>query len=159
MSNDFLNSIRENEKIIFKLIRIYSDQSDDQQDLYQEIIFQLWKAHKSFQGRSKISTWIYRVALNTALAHINLKKKHLKTIPLQDIGIQFEEKIDSKLEDEISEMYQQIRNLNEIDRAIIFLYLEDKNYEEIAGITGFSATNVGSRLNRIKLKLKNKMSK
>ena len=133
MSNDFLNSIRENEKIIFKLIRIYSDQSDDQQDLYQEIIFQLWKAHKSFQGRSKISTWIYRVALNTALAHINLKKKHLKTIPLQDIGIQFEEKIDSKIEDEISEMYQQIRNLNEIDRAIIFLYLEDKNYEEIAG--------------------------
>lgn len=158
MSDDFLNSIKKNEGIIFKLIRIYADRDEDQQDLYQEIIYQLLKSHNSFQGKSKISTWIYKVVLNTSLTHINLKKKHSKTVSLQDMGIQIEEKKDTHFEDSITEMYRQIRQLNEIDRAIIFLFLEGQNYEEIAAITGFSTTNVGTRLNRIRVKLKNKMT-
>ncbi len=159
MSYDFLKTIKENEGIIFKLIRIYAEQYDDQKDLYQEIVYQLWKSFHTFQGNSKISTWIYKVALNTSLAHINLKNKHSKTISIQDIRFQIEEKNDVQSEDKITEMYQQIKQLNEIDRAIIFLFLEGKSYEEIALITGFTITNIGTRLNRIKLKLKNQIAK
>jgi RNA polymerase sigma factor (sigma-70 family) len=71
MSYNFLETIKENEGIIYKLVRIYAEQYDDQQDLYQEIIYQLWKSFNTFQGKSKISTWIYKVALNTSLAHIS----------------------------------------------------------------------------------------
>jgi RNA polymerase sigma factor (sigma-70 family) len=159
MRYDFLETIKENEGVIFKLVRIYADQYDDQKDLYQEIIYQLWKSFHSFQGNSKISTWIYKVALNTSLAQINLKKKHSKTISLQDIRLQFEENIDTQLEDKITEMYQHIKQLNEIDKAIVFLFLEDKSYEEIADIMGFTITNIGTRMNRIKSKLKNQIDK
>lgn len=159
MSDDFLNTIKEHEGIIFKIVKIYAEQYPDQQDLYQEIVYQLWKSHHSFQGKSKISTWIYKVALNTSLAYLHLKKKHSKTISFQDISVQFEEKIDTQHEDKIAEIYQQIKQLNEVDKAIIFLFLEGKNYEEIASITGFTTTNIGTRLNRIKQKLKNQMSK
>jgi RNA polymerase sigma-70 factor (ECF subfamily) len=94
MSYDFLDTIKENERAILKLVRIYADQHEDQKDLYQEIIYQLWKSFQSFQGNSKISTWIYKVALNTSLAHINFKNKHSKTISIKDIGLQFEENND-----------------------------------------------------------------
>jgi RNA polymerase sigma factor (sigma-70 family) len=159
MSDDFLDTIKENEGIIFKLVRIYADQDEDQKDLYQEIVYQLWKSFHSFQGKSKISTWIYKVALNTSLAYINLRKKHSKTVSLQDIPLHTEEKADTLLEEKIAEMYRQIKQLNEIDRAIIFLFLEDKSYEEIAAITGFTITNIGTRLNRIKSRLRNQMNK
>jgi RNA polymerase sigma-70 factor (ECF subfamily) len=159
MRYDFLTTIKENEGIIYKLIRIYAEQYDDQQDLYQEIICQLWKSYNSFQGNSKISTWIYKVALNTSLAHIKLKRKHSGKVSIQDVRLQIEDKIETQLEDKIADMYKKIRQLNEIDRAIIFLFLEGKNYEEIALISGFSVTNIGTRLSRIKQKLKNKMIK
>jgi RNA polymerase sigma factor (sigma-70 family) len=159
MSYDFLNTIKENDGIIHKLVGIYAEQYDDQQDLYQEIIYQLWKSFNTFRGKSKISTWIYKVALNTSLAHINFKKKHSAKVPIQDIALEIEDKIDTQKEDKITGMYQQIRRLNEIDRAIIFLFLEGKDYEEIAAISGFTVSNVGTRLNRIKQKLKNQLVK
>jgi len=159
MSYDFLETIKENEGIIYKLVRIYAEQYDDQQDLYQEIVYQLWKSFNTFQGKSKISTWIYKVALNTSLAHISLKKKHSGKVSLQNLELQIEDRIDTHMEDKIVEMYQQIRRLNEIDRAIIFLSLEGKDYEEIAVISGFTVSNVGTRLNRIKQKLKNQIGK
>lgn len=159
MSYDFLDTIKENERAIYKLVRIYADQYDDQKDLYQEIIYQLWKSFHSFQGNSKISTWIYKVALNTSLEHINLKNKRSKTISIQDIGLQFEENNDTQLEEKITEMYQYIKQLNEIDKAIVFLFLEGKSYDEIADIMGFTTTNIGTRLNRIKIKLKNQIAK
>jgi len=159
MSYDFLDTIKENERAILKLVRIYADQHEDQKDLYQEIIYQLWKSFHSFQGNSKISTWIYKVALNTSLAHINFKNKYSKTISIQDIGLQFEENNDTQLEEKITEMYQHIKQLNEIDKAIVFLFLEGKSYDEIADIMGFTTTNIGTRLNRIKMKLKNQIAK
>lgn len=159
MSYDFLDTIKENEGAILKLVRIYADEYDERKDLYQEIVYQLWKSFHSFQGKSKISTWIYKVALNTSLAHIHLKKKRSNTVSIQDTKLQFEEKHDTQLEEKINEMYSQIRQLNDIDRAIIFLFLEDKSYDEIADITGFSTTNIGTRLSRIKLKLKNNIAK
>ncbi len=154
MSRNFLITIEEHEGIIHKIIRIYADGYDDQQDLYQEIIYQLWKSFDTFQGKSQISTWIYKVALNTSLAHINLKKKYSGNAAIEDAELQIEDKIDTQMEDRITEMYLQIRKLNEIDRAIIFLFLEGKDYEEIAAMSGFSISNVGTRLNRIRQKLK-----
>jgi RNA polymerase sigma-70 factor (ECF subfamily) len=159
MSSDFLSTIKENEGIIYKLVRIYAEQYDDQQDLYQEIIYQLWKSFNTFQGKSTISTWIYKVALNTSLAHINLKKKHSGKVSMQEIGLQMEDPKDTQTEERITEMYRQIRRLNDIDRAIIFLFLEGKSYEEIAAISGFTISNVGTRLNRIKQNLRNKIVK
>lgn len=159
MNSDFLNTIKENDGIIHKLVRIYTDQHDDQQDLYQEIIYQLWKSYNNFQGKSKVGTWIYKVALNTSLAYINLKKKHSRKIEIQNNTLQIEDKIDTLLEDRIDDMYQQIRKLNEIDRAIIFLFLEGKDYEEIASICGLTNSNIGTRLNRIRQKLKDQLIK
>jgi RNA polymerase sigma factor (sigma-70 family) len=159
MSNDFLNIIKENEGIIYKLVRIYAEQHDDQKDLYQEIVYQLWKSFHTFQGKSKISTWIYKIALNTSLAYINVKKKHSRTISFQDVNIQIEEKNDSKLDDKITEVYQHIRQLNEIDKAIVFLFLEGRSYDEMAEIMGFTTTNISTRLNRIKVKLKSQIVK
>jgi RNA polymerase sigma factor (sigma-70 family) len=159
MSSDFLNTIKKHEGIIYKLVRIYAEHYDDQQDLYQEIVYQLWKSFNSFQGNSTISTWIYKVALNTSLAYINLKKNHIGKVALQDIGLQIEDQIDTQEEERITEMYQQIRRLNDIDRAIIFLFLEGKGYDEIANITGFTVSNVGTRLNRIKQKIKSQIIK
>ncbi len=159
MNSEFLNTIKENDAIIYKLVRIYAEQIDDQQDLYQEIIYQLWKSYKTFEGKSKISTWIYKVALNTSLAYINLKKKHAGKVEMNDSLLQIEDKTDTVLDDRITEMYQKIRKLNEIDRAIIFLFLEGKDYEEIAAIIGFTNSNVGTRLNRIRQKLKNELTK
>lgn len=157
MSNDFLKTIKEHKGMIYKLVNIYAEKNNDQQDLYQEIVYQLWKSFKTFKGNSKISTWIYRIALNTSLAHIKLKKKYIGNVSIENLEIQIEDKTDANIESKILKMYQQIRTLNEMDKAIIFLFLEGKNYEEIAAITGFTVTNVGTRLNRIKQNLKSQM--
>lgn len=159
MRDDFLSTIKEHEDIVYKLVKIYAEKDNDQQDLYQEIVYQLWRSYNTFQGNSKISTWIYRVALNTSLAHNKLKKKNAKMVSIDEIEIQIEDKTDNSTESKVNEMYQQIRTLNEIDKAIIFLFLEGKNHEEMAKITGFTVSNIGSRLNRIKQKLKSQIIK
>jgi RNA polymerase sigma-70 factor (ECF subfamily) len=157
MSTEFLNILEENGRIIAKLVRIYGNKNNDQQDLYQEIVYPLWKSYSSFRGEAKISTWIYRVALNTSLAHGKLKKKHAGNVPLQDREL--EDTTDTKTDEKTAQMYRQIGTLNEIDKAIIFLFLEGNRCEEIALITGFTVSNVGRRLNRIKQKLKNQLLK
>ncbi|HLO54559.1 MAG TPA: sigma-70 family RNA polymerase sigma factor [Saprospiraceae bacterium] len=159
MSRDFLHTIKENEGIIYKLVNIYAEKDNDQQDLYQEIVYQLWKSHQSFKGNSDISTWIYKVALNTSLTHIKLKKKYTENNAIQNVEFQVEDTLDIHQENKISEMYQLIRTLNEIDKAIIFLFLEGKNHQEIAIIIGLSVSNIGTRINRIKQNLKNKIVK
>jgi RNA polymerase sigma factor (sigma-70 family) len=159
MSHDFLHSIKENEGIIHKLVNIYAEKDNDQQDLYQEIVYQLWKSHQTFKGNSDISTWIYKVALNTSLSHIKLKKKYTENNSIQRAEFHVDDTSDNHHENKISEMYQKIRTLNELDKAIIFLFLEGKNHQEIAIIIGLSVSNIGTRINRIKQNLKNKILK
>lgn len=134
-------------------------QDNDQQDLYQEIVYQLWKSHQTFKGNSDISTWIYKVALNTSLSHIKLKKKYTENNSIQRVEFHVDDTSDNHYENKISEMYQKIRTLNELDKAIIFLFLEGKNHQEIAIIIGLSVSNIGTRINRIKQNLKNKILK
>jgi len=150
---EFIEIIQRNEGIIYKVAKVYTDCNDDEQDLYQEIVYQLWKSFHSFRKESKISTWIYRIALNTSLTHFKKEKKKGDHVPINEAVLNQSETNDNLKEERIEILYDQLRKLNAIDKGIIFLYLEGKNYEEIANITGFTATNIGTRLGRIKRKI------
>jgi len=154
---EFVKDIQENEGIIYKVTRIYSNNSEDQKDLYQEIVYQLYKSYPSYKGDSKVSTWMYRVALNTAISHLKKEKRKGHQVDLDKVLRDRIEYIDTVIEERIALLYAHIKNLSIVERGIILLYLEGKNYEEIATITGFTSTNIGTRLNRIKQKLKSQI--
>ena len=149
----FIKLIKENEGIIYKITRIYTNNEADQKDLYQEVVFQLWKSFDDFRGDSKVSTWMYRIALNTALFHTKQAKKNGQRVGLEKIILK-QENYDPILEERLATMYQHIKALNDLEKGIILLFLEGKKHEEIAEITGITATNVGTRISRIKQKLK-----
>ncbi len=158
MSEDFyLKYIKPYELIIYKICRAYSNSEDDFEDYYQEVCLQIWKSRNSFQGHSKYSTWIYRLTLNICLT-LKRKENKRKEVTLDNSHIQtqkVETDNDSTTKDnQLSLLYQGIKQLNKIDRAIILLYLEKKNYEEIAEIMGLKPNNIGVKINRIKKKLK-----
>jgi RNA polymerase sigma-70 factor (ECF subfamily) len=151
LEQEFLNHITQNEDIVYKICNIYMSSYEERQDLKQEIIYQLWRSFPSFQGRSKFQTWMYRVALNTAI-YFN-KKKILKTSDLSNIEAE-EDLSHQELEEQLRKLYIAIRTLNQIDRAIVFLYLEKHSYEQIGEIVGITSKNVSVRIVRIKEKLR-----
>tara|TARA_R110001583_G_scaffold160872_1_gene312793 strand:+ start:75334 stop:75819 length:486 start_codon:yes stop_codon:yes gene_type:complete len=156
---EFIKAIKENEGIIFKVTSIYCANKEDQKDLYQEIVYQLWKSFPLFRNESKITTWMYRVALNTSITHLKKEKRNGTKLELDEL---VEYKIEHKntlIEERIQILYAHIKNLNTIEKGIILLYLEGKSYDEIASITGFSNTNIGTRIGRIKQKLKSEIKK
>ena len=152
MEKEFLEVIHDHQGIVHKVCWVYRDNKEDQEDLFQEIIYQLWKSYSGFKGESKISSWIYRIALNTAIA---VYRKSKISIDYYD---EFPEHIHPSNDKTISEneerLFWALRQLNDSEKAVISLYLEDFSYQEIAAITGLSESNVGVRLNRIKNKLK-----
>lgn len=152
MEEAFLKMIEEHQNIIHKICRTYRDRKEDQEDLFQEVVFQLWKAFPSFRRESKLSTWMYRIALNTAI--VAFRKKSVG-IEYQEV---FPEKIHPAVSNEPSEneerMFAALRILNKAERALITLYLEDCSYKEMAEILGISESYVGVQLNRIKNRLK-----
>ncbi|MBE8720367.1 RNA polymerase sigma factor [Sphingobacterium pedocola] len=149
----FLTLISEHQGIIHKICRLYRDIREDREDLFQEITFQLWKSHETFKNESKISTWIYRIALNTAIASFRKKKHAIEYSPvLPDLA---DEQPDEELAFRQERLFNALKRLNDADKAIITLYLEDLSYQQIAEITGISENNVGVKLNRIKIKIKN----
>ena len=150
----FVAIIKENEGILYKITRVYTDTIEDQKDLYQEIVYQLWKSFDSFKGNSKISTWMYRIALNTSIASLNKRKKKIQQANLDFELLHVIEEKDTIIEEQLNLLYTTIKQLNVIEKGLILLFLEGKSYEEIALITGFSNSNVGTRLSRIKKKLK-----
>ena len=154
----FIQLIKQNEGIIYKITRLYTDSGDDQKDLYQEIVYQLWKGFKSFKGDAKVSTWMYRIALNTALLHLKGKKKRGYNVSLDEVVLK-QEDYDPLFEERLKILYANIKNLGDLEKGIIFLFLEGKKYEEIAIITGLTTTNVGTRMARIKEKLKTQITK
>ena len=155
MEQAFLQHIQTNQKIIYKVCHLYRDTKEDQEDLFQEIVYQLWKAYPGFKGEAKPGTWIYRVALNTALA---VYRKQQLNISYPDQFPELEaytSEINSSEKEEL--LFRALRTLSDSGKAVISLYLEDFSYEEIAAITGLSENNVGVRLNRIKNKLKERL--
>ncbi|WP_339701776.1 sigma-70 family RNA polymerase sigma factor [uncultured Marixanthomonas sp.] len=154
----FTNIIKENEGIIYKVTRLYTNNKDDQKDLYQEVVYNLWKGFKTFRGDAKVSTWMYRIALNTAVFYSKRKKKRGYKVPLDGV-ILVQETYDPVLEQRLKILYASIKHLKDIDKGIIFLFLEGRKYDEIAGITGLTISNVGTRMARIKDRLKKEIIK
>lgn len=151
MEKIFLETIREHQRIIHKVSRMYRNSREDQQDLFQEIVYQLWRAFPGFRQEAKVSTWIYRIALNTAMAAYRQKRPPV-SLAEHPPDLAEPEAPDTEREEW---MFRALRTLGEADRALISLYLEDYSYTEIASITGISENYVGVKLNRIKEKLKN----
>ena len=149
--------IKDHEGIIFKITTLYTHNKQDQKDLYQDIVYQLWKSFDSFRMESKISTWMYRVAMNTAITHIKNEKRTGKSVSIEKVVLDEIETDDQALEDRIKKMYVHINRLSVLEKGLILLLLEGKKYDEIAEITGLSTTNVGTRISRIKNKLKSTM--
>ena len=154
----FTSLIKDHEGIIYKIARAYCDNAEDQKDLYQDIVIQLWKGFESLRGESKASTWMYRVALNTAFSFLRKEKRKGHKVGLDDIQLSYEVH-DPILEERLKAMYIQIKKLNDIEKGIMLLLLDGKKYEEIAEVTGFSRTAVGTRISRIKDKLKQQLVK
>ena len=153
MEKNFLKMIDENQNIIHKISRMYRDSPEDQEDLFQEIVFQLWKAYPNYRKESKVSTWMYRISLNTAI--VTFRKKKV-TINFQET---YPEKIHPSSSEELSEnetrMYEALRKLSSAEKAIISLFLDDYSYQEIGEIIGISENYVAVKINRIKNKLRN----
>ncbi len=150
---EFVSIIRQNQALIYKVTRVYGHTREDQQDLYQEIVYQLWKSFGSFRNESMISTWIYRVALNTSIAHLNRQKNRGHHLPAEEWLLNEAEKRDTVMDERSEILFTLIKKLNDIEKGIVLLHLEGKSYAEIAAITGFTVTNIGTRLGRIKQKL------
>ena len=151
MKDQFTDVIFPHQALIHKICRMYRDTPEDQEDLFQEIIYQLWKSYPKFQGKSKISTWMYRIGLNTAMASFRKNKVKLlysDTVPDKNSLPETAEYWREEL------LFSAIRQLSDDERALIGLYLDDFSYVEIAEIIGISENNIGVRLNRIKKKLK-----
>lgn len=154
----FIRLIKEHEGVIFKITSIYARNAMDQKDLYQEIVAQLWTAYDKYRGEAKVSTWIYRIALNTAITMLRKDKKAAKSKEI-DWVLQYTNGHDPVQEERLRQLYQQIEQLNDLEKGIILLFLEDRSYEEIGTITGLTVTNVATRLSRIRKKLRTQMLK
>lgn len=153
----FLASIKPYEPFIYKLAAAYTYTEADRQDLIQEIWYQLWKSFDSFQGKSGIGTWIYRVALNVSVYYRKKDSRKINTVPIDESMHPPAESGTSEKETQWQLLQFHLEQLSLLDRGIMLLYLEDKSYDTIADITGLSKTNVGSRLQRIREKLKNRI--
>lgn len=145
---EFSKLIKDHQGIIHKITLIYTNCTVDREDLFQEICLQLWKSYPSFKEKAKFSTWMYRVALNTAISMVRKKKNGISYELLRETDKTPEEKSEEINKAQL--LYRSISKLNRIDKAIILLWLEEKNYEEIATIMGTSKNNVSVKLVRIK---------
>lgn len=158
MEKEFLHIIQKNQGIIYKVCNIYCDSVDDRNDLFQEIVVQLWRSYPSFRKESKVSTWMYRVALNTAITSFKKSKRRPDQNSLTYENFQVEdENYDTETEENIKLLHKAVAQLTGIEKSIILLFLENKKYEEIAEITGITQNYVRVKMNRIKKKLKKLM--
>ncbi len=155
---EFAQLVKDNQGLIIKVSRLYTNSLEDEEDLFQEIVLQLWRSYDSFKGNSKISTWMYRVALNTAITLFRKKSKSLQTNELDINHRDFVEDDDDK-QQQISLLYTVIKTLPNVERAIVMMYLDDLPYKDIAENLGITEVNARVKMNRLKKILKEKMEK
>lgn len=155
LETSFVQQLQENQNLIHKICRLYSNNEDAHKDLFQEITIQLWKAYPQFRGDSKFTTWAYRVGLNTAITLYRKSSKMANTVEF-DSKLHKINQDDYNYEEEehIKLLYQAVQQLNDIEKALVFMYLEDKDYAEIAETLGITEVNARVKMNRIKGKLK-----
>lgn len=151
---EFLRRIETHKGILFKVSKMYMDNRDDQDDLFQEIVCQLWKAYDTFKGESQFSTWMYRVAINTSIVFLKREKRKIDKYEIASENIKEEESDGHIKEQQIEHFYKAVQRLDKIDKAIIFYQLEGFSHREIAENLGISEGNARVKLNRAKEKLK-----
>ncbi len=155
LEHKFVTELENNQNIVHKVCSLYTNNRQAHKDLFQEITIQLWKAYPKFRGDSKFSTWMYRVALNTAITLYRKSKKRVQTQDYDTVIFKIQaDEYDETEEQQLKLLYDAVRELGDIDKALVFLYLEDKNYEEIADTLGISEVNARVKMNRIKNKLR-----
>jgi|SRR6185437_12672909 len=151
----FLQLIEENKGILFKISKIYQDDPEDRDDLLQEMVLQLWLAFESFRGESKFSSWMYRVALNTAIVFFKKQKRRPDS---EQLPYQFERAEEpspsGEKEAQLAVFYKAVQQLGKVEKAVIYLYMENQPYADIAANLGITEVNVRVRINRIKNRLK-----
>jgi RNA polymerase sigma factor (sigma-70 family) len=152
----FVQLIQENKGIIFKICNSYCDNRNDIDDLSQEIVYNLWKSFQNYNPDFKFSTWMYRIALNVAISLYRKENKFKSRLPLSESLIILDDTkdADTEAEENLKLLLKFISGLKEMDKSIMLLYLDDKSYKEIAEITGITESNVATKINRIKDKLR-----
>lgn len=155
IEKDFIDMVRQCEKIIYKVCSFYLTDNYLLADLYQDVVCQMWSAYPRYRHECSMSTWVYRIALNTCISGLRRKKSNPQNVMLTALPDIIDNREDK--ESEIGEMYKLINRLKSLEKALILLYLEDKSYQEMSDITGLSVSNVAVKLMRIKEKLR-KMS-
>ncbi len=150
-----MTELENNQNIVHKVCTLYTNDRDSHKDLFQEITIQLWKAYPKFRGDSKFSTWMYRVALNTAITLYRKSKKRIKTQDYESVIFKITaNEYDPLEEQQLKLMYTAVKQLGDIEKALVFLYLEDKDYREISETLGITEVNARVKMNRIKNKLR-----
>ncbi len=156
LQKQFVKTIDQHQGIIYKVANAYCKDLDDQQDLVQEIIFQLWRSFENYSKEFKVSTWMYRISLNVAISNFRknqVRKKYHEGF--DDDLVNMSEEVNGDLSEELSLLRQFIQDQKKLDKAILLLYLEGKKHAEIAELLGVSTSNVGTKLGRLKDKIKN----
>ncbi|MBR0488589.1 MAG: sigma-70 family RNA polymerase sigma factor [Prevotella sp.] len=153
IEKEFLSMIEEQKRTIYKVCYMYANDQDDLNDLFQETVLNLWKGFPNYRGDSTFNTWVYRIAMNTCITFLRRSNTRLQTVPMtaQMAGCLV---TDEETEARLKELYTLINQLGKLERALILLWLEERNYQEMADILGISKVNVGVKLNRIREKLK-----
>ncbi|MCY7422959.1 MAG: RNA polymerase sigma factor [Chitinophagaceae bacterium] len=158
LQQQFIALLNQHQGIVHKVCNLYMDSVTDREDLFQEITYQAFKAFKNFKGKAKFSTWLYRVALNTAITFYR-KEKRQPEVLMYDLLPEAQTEANDPIEEQLQAMYKAIGKLSNTDKAIIMLYLEDYSYNEISEVVGITANNVAVKMNRIKSKLKEQTHK
>ena len=153
----FISLINDHQGLIHKVCIMYENDPEVRNDLFQEIVFQLWKSFSSFRGEAKITTWMYRIALNTAISGFRKQTRNVKTEDLKELHMNISDSWGDDREEDIQRLQWAIRQLSEIERAMIMMALEEVSCEEIAETIGITQNNVRVRMNRIREKLKKLM--
>ena len=150
---EFLHLLQKHKGILYKISRMYMDNDDDRNDLIQEMSYQLWKSYQGFEGNSQFSTWMYRVCLNTALTFFKKEQKNIKTDEIRESFDKLDDDYSYEKENQLTYFYDAVKELNKVEKALIFLFLEGKSHKEIGQDLGISEGNARVKLNRTKDKL------
>ncbi|MGB0982005.1 MAG: RNA polymerase sigma factor [Winogradskyella sp.] len=155
LKHSFVEQLQKHQNIVHKVCRLYTNNRDAHNDLFQEITIQLWRAYPKFRGDAKFSTWMYRVGLNTAITLYRKSKRTINTQAFDNVQFKIKaEYYDDTEEQQLKLLYNAVHQLNDIEKALVFLYLEDKNYREISKTLGITEVNARVKMNRVKKKLK-----
>lgn len=155
----FLRLVEQHKKIIFKVCNAYCFDAEDRKDLVQEVIVQLWKSFSRYDEQYKITTWMYTIALNVSVSYVRKESKRSRlNAPMDDNILLIAESDTAENDDNLRMLHHFINQLEPLNRALMILYLEEHSHEEIAGILDITVSNVGTKINRIKQKLRNQFA-